>query len=179
MGTFYNDPAKEELEVWELMTQHNHNKLPNFAKAYVNLLANETINQFGTNGSRKFYHGKTINSWILNGGWAIPLLEDIVDIQEGLDSSLEKVSNVSIKYVSAVQKFRSEIKNDVSSIAASASKQVIEIDKLCKAISNLKESMTSEQMVTALNNAERLAKALEAISALQSHSITFAVLDKK
>jgi len=170
---------KHELTLWELTAHADRKKLPKYALDYIYSLSNHAWAGGGFNDRTALFLADDVNKWFMSGGWCIPLIEDYMNIEQGLKQSEDQVKGSAERYVLAVQKFRSEIKNDVSSISASASKQVNEIEKIGKAIQNLKESMNSEQMKSAINNAERLAKALESISALQSHSITFAVLDKK
>ena len=175
---FRNVTSESELTLWNLTTQGDHTKLPQWAHNYINGLA-DYGREFGFGDRTSCYHSEVVNKWICVGGWTIPLMEDFVNAEAGLSEAADKVHASADRYTKAVLKLRSEVKNDVASIAAMSSKSVSEIAKLDEAISKLQANMLSPEMITAIANAERLAAALQAISAVQSNSITFAVLDKK
>ncbi len=102
-----------------------------------------------------------------------------MDVDEELHKAVAKVSGGAEAYTKAVLKFRSDTKNDIVSISASAAKIEAQCEKMHQAYSHAVTLLTSAEMELAIANAERLAKALESIAALKSNSITFAVLDTK
>lgn len=103
----------------------------------------------------------------------------MADVQEAYDEANEQLLKAKEAYHKTIESFRSTIKNDLSSIAASAAKVQAEAQKMNQAYGSTITSLTSEQMEKAIANAERLAAALTAISTVNSHSLTFAVIDKK
>lgn len=76
------------------------------------------------------------------------------------------------------KKFRSEINNEVASVAASAGRISSEFAKVSDAVSKIERLMISPEMLSAIANAERLAAALQSISEIQSSRLTFAVIDQ-
>lgn len=83
------------------------------------------------------------------------------------------------RYKQLVTKFRGEVKNDLSSVQAGARATEEAVQRMGKAYAATTSMLTTPEFTRALENAERMAVALKAISELQSHSITFAVLDRK
>lgn len=136
---------------------------------------------------------REVNKWIVAGGcrWAMLgsgkttkamhkegdyFMDDVV---EEYVKANQTIADAQAAYSKTLQGFRSAIKNDLSSIDASANKVTAEAAKMQQAYRNAIGTLTAPDMEAAIKNAERLAAALRAISELQSHSITFAVLDKK
>lgn len=101
------------------------------------------------------------------------------DVDDAYVKANEAIGRAKEAYERTVQGFRSTIKNDLASISSSANRVQAEAIKMQQAYVNAMSTLCGTEMERAILNAERLAKALESISALQSHSITFAVLDKK
>ena len=101
------------------------------------------------------------------------------DIDTAYERANEQVSKAQEAYNKTITTFRSTIKNDLATIGASADKVRNLAAGLGRESTAAIEIMTSPEMIRALENAERLAAALKAISELQSHSITFAILDRK
>lgn len=91
----------------------------------------------------------------------------------------ESIKQAVATYEELVKTFRGAVKNDISSVKASASAIENNLDRMRNVYLGTVAMLTSRDFVLAIENAERLATALKAISDLQSHSITFAVLDKK
>lgn len=103
----------------------------------------------------------------------------MVEVEKELNDLTTKVGEASKAYKKATDVLRSTMQNDVASIQSSGNKTLFELGKLNNAFAALLKLMDGPDMKSAINNAERLAAALKAISELQNHSITFAVLDKK
>lgn len=135
---------------------------------------------------------REINAFVLAGGAAEVMLYPpsnaamkregdyrMSDMAKAYEDSNEVISTAHKAYTKTLEQFRSTIKNDVSSIASSASKMQSEQAKIAEACRATIGVLTSAEMQQAIANAERLAGALRAISELKSHNITFAVLDSK
>lgn len=100
------------------------------------------------------------------------------DVQQAYDEATEQIDKAKVAYHKTLESFRSTIKNDMASIAASAAKVQAEAQKMNQAYGTAIANLTSEKMEAAIANAERLAAALTAISAVNSHSLTLEVTDK-
>lgn len=131
-----------------------------------------------------------IDKWVVAGGleWAFIGKHKFNDqekgtymseVTEAYESARKVIDEANAAYNKTLAGFRSTIKNDLSAIAASAEKVQTEVGKMQRAYQAAVETLNSPSMQSAIANAERLAAALKAVSELQSHSITFAVLDKK
>lgn len=140
------------------------------------------------------FRADELDAWILSGGllWQGPVLGgrtrgeqqnegdySMADVEQAYKEAANKVGAAKEAYSKIVADFKGNIKNDLTSISASADRVLRENEKMRAAYAAAAGLLTSPEMEKAIANAERLAKALEAISALQSHSITFAVIDKK
>lgn len=130
------------------------------------------------------FSAKELDRWICGGGLETIMLETseengMPNVNEAYAKANVTIENAQAAYNKTLQTFRSAIKNDMASISASADKVKAESAKMHGAYTNAMTMLTSREMEAAIANAERLATALRAISELQSHSITFAVLDRK
>lgn len=83
------------------------------------------------------------------------------------------------QYHDATGKFRSSIRNDITSMKSAADSMQDNVNKMAETYKRTAALLNSQEFLSAIENAERLAAALKAISELQSHSVTFAVLDRK
>lgn len=100
------------------------------------------------------------------------------DVEQAYKDAAETISDARKAYDNVIQSFRSAIKNDMASISASADRVQKEAAKQMQAYRGVIELMSSENMLLAIQNAERLAYALKAISELEQHRITFSVMEK-
>lgn len=82
-------------------------------------------------------------------------------------------------YGNTVKQFRGAVKNDIASAKSAASSIEDNLRRMGLVYNSTAAMLTTAEFEKALVNAERMAAALRAISELQSHSITFAILDKK
>jgi hypothetical protein len=98
---------------------------------------------------------------------------------EMLSELTDEVEAAAELYDKAVKAFKSNVKNDIASFKSSADAIEAHTLKMGVAYKNTAAVLTSADFVQAIGNAERLAAALKAIGELQSHKITFAVLDSK
>jgi len=96
-----------------------------------------------------------------------------------IEEQTAEVGRVIDRYQVVVREFRATVKNDISSVKASAVATEETVNRIGKAYKETAAMLITPNFVRALENAERMAAALKAISELQSHSITFAVLDRK
>jgi hypothetical protein len=99
------------------------------------------------------------------------------DVNEAYEKANLVISNANTAYNKTVVDFRSTIKNDMTSISASADKVQKESVKLSAAYRASISLLNSPEMITAIANAERLAAALTAISQVQPNKIAFAVIE--
>ena len=83
------------------------------------------------------------------------------------------------QYSEVIKSFRGAVKNDIASAKASAIAVEENVKRMGAAYHSTAAMLTSQEFMLAIENAERMATALRSLSELQSHSITFAVLDKK
>ena len=74
-----------------------------------------------------------------------------------------------------VMAFRENIKNDLASLKATSDRVQTETLKMSKEYKQAADLLTSPQFVQAIENAERLAVALQAIQNLNQTKINFAV----
>ena len=130
-----------------------------------------------------------IEAWELAGGLEWVLLGkstgatrnegdySMSDVSEAYEKANIVISNANTAYNKTVVDFRSTIKNDMTSISASADKVQKESVKLSAAYRASLSLLNSPEMITAIENAERLAAALTAISQVQPNKIAFAVIE--
>jgi hypothetical protein len=110
------------------------------------------------------WNRKDVEAIRMNSFWAIETEILLMDIIAELKSNYEEASTLWANYEKKLETFRSMVKNDVSSLEASARKTTDAVHKMNKAYGDAISQMTSEEMATAINNAERLAKAMEALT---------------
>jgi hypothetical protein len=99
--------------------------------------------------------------------------------EEMIQEQLKALDDTVSRYNALVTKFRGEVKNDVASVKAQAVATEDTVRRIGKAYAETTRMLTSPEFERALANAERMAAALKAVAELNSHSITFAVLDTK
>ena len=102
-----------------------------------------------------------------------------MDVISSLKSNYDEANALWQNYEKKLESFRSMVKNDVTSLEASARKTTDAVQKMNKAYGDAISQMTSKEMQTAIENAERLAKAMEALAAVQAQKLTFEIADKK
>jgi hypothetical protein len=101
------------------------------------------------------------------------------DVSDAYEKSNAVVEDARRQYNKTVKEFRSEIKNDVSAISASSDKLQAELSRLASAFDHVSKLMNDGDMKVALDNAERLVTAFNALSHVNGHKLTFAVLSGK
>lgn len=101
------------------------------------------------------------------------------DIEVAYENANEVIGKAQDQYNNLLQKFRGTIKNDLTSISSSADKTVKECEKIQKSYAAAADLLTSEKMLLAIANAERLAAAFEILSKVQSTELNLTLLDKR
>lgn len=104
--------------------------------------------------------------------------ESMAAMVEHLDEATEAIDSAYERFQVKRREFRSAINNEVASVSASANRMLTELGKIVAAADNVSRLFGSAEMISAIQNAERLATALKAISEVESHRLTFAVIDK-
>lgn len=99
------------------------------------------------------------------------------DVEKAYEEANESISRAEEAYHATIARFRSTIKNDLSSISSSASKTVNESEKINTAYAKAISQLTSADMEKAIQNAERLASALKTISDAKSTEVYFKLFD--
>jgi hypothetical protein len=102
-----------------------------------------------------------------------------MDVIASLKSNYDEANTLWQNYEKKLENFRSMVKNDVTSLEANARKTTDAVHKMNKAYGDAIAQMTSNEMQTAIENAERLARAMEALAAVQAQKLTFEIADKK
>ena len=101
----------------------------------------------------------------------------MANVNEALQQATEEIESASARLFKTRDRLKSELANDVASVASSATKITAQMQKISASVAEVQRQLTSTEMVAAVANAERLAAALAAINAIHSHKITFAVID--
>lgn len=111
--------------------------------------------------------------------WTVQWRMAMAVSDEMIQEQIEALQGTLDRYHDLTHKFRGEVKNDISSVKAQAVATEETVNRIGKAYAATARLLTTPEFERALSNAERMAAALKAISDLNSHSITFAVLDTK
>lgn len=129
-----------------------------------------------------------INKWIIAGGCDSLMLDGrlkkepqtqngkdfhiMSDVSDAYNNANELIKNAHDAMNKTIQNFRSTIKNDLASISSASDRVTGEVQKMNKNYAAAIETLTSERMQTAIENAERLANALTLISNVKSSDIS-------
>lgn len=100
-----------------------------------------------------------------------------MNVMEELRGNYDEAEKLWSAYEDKLKNFRSNIKNDVASLEASARKTTEAVQRMNKAYSDVVVQMNGPEMQQAIANAERLATAMTALAGLQSHMLTVTVID--
>lgn len=130
--------------------------------------------------------GETLHSVACD--WANPVIgyreskgskEDIgsmSDTEEKFQTATNEVNKAYEVFDAARKKLKSSLANDTASIASSCDKIESNMAKARASIDSVERQLLTDSMLQAIVNAERLAAALTAISAVRPANLTFAVL---
>ena len=81
------------------------------------------------------------------------------------------------KLAATVKQFTSNTKNDIASMKAASERVQAEVDRMEAKYKKAQQVLTSPEFQLAIENAERMAIALDAISKLQHTKLTVALFD--
>lgn len=101
-----------------------------------------------------------------------------MNIIEELKVNYEAANELWGRYKDRLTEFRSAVKNDVTSLEASARKTTEAVNKMTASYKGVLNLLNSAEMENAVQNAERLSAAMQALANLQSHKLVFAVTDQ-
>jgi len=102
--------------------------------------------------------------------WKMGTKVDIVSSE-----ATEKAKDALLKLREELDNFRGVVKNDLSSMKAGSDRVQSEVNKMTQAYNKAVTLLNSEAFATAVQNAERMATALEAISKLSETKLSVAV----
>lgn len=100
----------------------------------------------------------------------------LMNTKEILQQEYADIASIWETYDKQLHNFRSQVKNDVASIEASGNKTVAALGRMNKAYNEVFQQLNSDDMLRAIQNAERLSAALQSINSLTNHKLTFAVI---
>lgn len=92
-------------------------------------------------------------------------------LQDELKDQYEAVSKLWDSYKLKSDTFRANVKNDISSIEASAKKSTEATQRMMKSYSEVISTLSSADMTRAIENAERLAAALTTINQIKGGQV--------
>ena len=101
------------------------------------------------------------------------------DVDKAYEKANEVIEKAQDAYNTILGRFRSTIKNDLSSISASSDRVTKEVIKMGEQYQKAISTMNSPEMERAIVNAERLASALATIATVQAANISFTLMDNK
>lgn len=100
------------------------------------------------------------------------------DVEKAYEKANDVISLAQGAFNKTLSTFRATIKNDLASISSASNRVSNESVKMNNAYNQTIETLTSKGMEDAILNAERLATALEAISAIKPTDVNFKFLEK-
>lgn len=100
------------------------------------------------------------------------------DVEKAYEKANDVISLAQGAFNKTLLTFRATIKNDLASISSASNRVSNESVKMNNAYNQTIEILTSKGMEDAILNAERLATALEAISAIKPTDVNFKFLEK-
>jgi hypothetical protein len=123
--------------------------------------------------------GADVNQWVLKFFCFTQTERALMDMNASLAETHEKVQELWKQYDDKMKAFRGVVKNDIVSLEASARKTTEAVHKMNTAYGNVITQLTSDDMVTAIQNAERLVVAMQALATLQAHKLVFSVAEQE
>lgn len=118
---------------------------------------------------------ESLNEYSVKGGELVSTYGLLEKAKEVIEGEIDTVGRLSTSYITAVKKIRSELQNDVESIAKASQRLGTETSKMLSAYRGVVELWTSEDMKEAINNAERLTKALAELAAVERAKVSISV----
>jgi hypothetical protein len=125
----------------------------------------------------KIEFNESFRDYPIKAFWAALTEEAFMNVIEALEGNYKAAETLWQSYEGKLKNFRAMVKNDIAALDASAKGARDAVARIKTAHEEVIATMTSREMVTAIDNAERLASALERIAGLKSHKLTLAVID--
>ena len=101
-----------------------------------------------------------------------------MQMKENLKEAIDEAEKARERLREMMVEFRSKTKNDLDSMSALGKQIRKEMDRIQESMNITIHLMTGAPMVEAIENAQRLAGALENIDKLRATRIGFAIIDK-
>lgn len=130
-------------------------------------------------GRRESFFADQVNRHVVQWVWATDTEKCLMNVVEELKKNYDAAAELWSAYEKRLQEFRSSVKNDITSLEAGARRTTEAVAKMNKAYGDVLVQLNGPDMKQAIENAERLARAMESLASLQSHKLTFAVIDAK
>lgn len=124
------------------------------------------------------FKAKEVQKFLIVASGATATERALMNVIEALEGNYEQASQLWARYKSRLDDFRANVKNDVVSLEASARKSTEATNKMTAAYGQVITLLNSDEMRIAVDNAERLAAAMQTLASLQSHKLVFAVTDQ-
>lgn len=125
------------------------------------------------------WRAQSVQIWIFQAMWATKTEDGFMNIIEELTKNYDQAASLWGLYKNRLDAFRGAVKNDVSSLEASARKTTASIERMNEAYGRVITQMTGHEMAKAVENAERLATAMRALAELQEQRFVLSVVDEK
>lgn len=122
--------------------------------------------------------GEDIARYTIMCAWASNTEQALMNITEQLEGNYEAAASLWERYKARLTEFRSQVKNDVTSLDAAARKSTEATNKMVAAYGHVITTLTSDEMQRAVENAERLAAAMQLLSKLESHRLVLSVTEQ-
>lgn len=105
--------------------------------------------------------------------------QSMATTEERFDEATAAVDSAYQRFKEARDKLTGSLRNDAASVASASEKMVASMRRVGEATREVETLLTSERMMQAIANAERLASALTAIAEVRKSEVTFAVIANK
>ena len=127
----------------------------------------------------KAYKASVIDVWRNKVGFFSYLTHGAIMLDEIASEAANKSNQSMQELLKTVDEFRGSIKNDLASMKAASDRVETEVRRMSKSYAEAAQALTSSQFTAAVENAERLAAALEKISQLRGQRIDLTFLAEK
>lgn len=118
-----------------------------------------------------------VESFVIDG-WRYPFGATAMEAKENLSEAINEAEDAQKRLRAMMLDFRSKTKNDLDSMGALGKQIRKEMERIQEAMNTTIHLMTSAPMLEAIENAGRLAGALESIDKLSSTRVSFAIIDR-
>jgi len=122
------------------------------------------------------FKAKQVSKFAL-AGWRYTIGATAMEMKEHLDNAIAEANDAQKRLSNTLVKFRSSTKNDLSSMEALGKQIRNEMNRIQDSMNKTMDLMVSAPMVEAIENAGRLAAALESIDKLKSSRVSFSIID--